>query len=563
MTAPRCLIASHRLLLLSLILTSGGLPLAAIAGEMPPLQRRAGEPIRGLSPQELSLFWEGRALYATPVSAAEGLGPIFNKSNCQSCHSVPVGGWGSISVTHFGFEKKGSFDELLHLGGPLLQELSLAPGCAELVPAEANVVVQRVTNSSMAFGLIEAIPDEAIAANEDPFDLDGDGVSGRVHWVPALEDPAGSPLRAGRFGWKAQVATVLTFSGDAARNEMGLTNRLFPTENAPNGDASRLIACDPLPDPEDHPDDAGFDFIDRVTHFQRYLGPPPQTPRSGMTGEAIFTTIGCAKCHMPEWTTSNDPALEEALRGKVIRPYSDFLIHNMGLLGDGIRQGDAGELEMRTPVLWNLRTRDPMLHDGSAAGGTFADRIAAAVAAHGPFGEGAGSAAAFAALSPGEKAQVVAFLDSLGRLEFDLDGDGAVDLMDLGPMRDCFGGGPYSPDDPCAVADLDQDGAVGLLDLGRFVEAYQGENGDCDGDGLTDIEEIVRGLAPDEDGDGVPDDCGACPADLDGNGLVGGGDLAILLTNWGAKGSPADIDGDGVVNGADLASLLTNWGACP
>src|SRR5690606_1583781 len=161
------------------------------------------------------------------------------------------------------------------------------------------------------------------------------------------EDEPGAPLRAGRFGWKAQVATVLTFSADAAQNEMGLSNRFLPFDNAPNGDLDLLALCDTVPEPEDGPDEEGLHFIDRITDFQRYIAPPPQTPKSGMTGEAIFISIGCAKCHIPEWTTRNDGDLEDAIRGKTIKPYSDFLLHDMGELGDGIVQGDAMELEMR------------------------------------------------------------------------------------------------------------------------------------------------------------------------------------------------------------------------
>lgn len=533
----------------------------SLAGDLA-LQPKAGTPLRGLTSQELELFQAGRALYTTPLTAADGLGPIFNKSNCQSCHSTPVGGWGNIAVTHFGLEDKGSFEFLESLGGPLLQTQTTSVGCGEFVPGEANVVITRVTNSSMAFGMIEAIPDAAIAANADPDDADGDGISGRVHWVRPLESPKG-PLRAGRFGWKAQVATVLTFSADASRNEMGLTNRLIPTENAPNGDPERLANCDPVADPEDAPDGDGYEFIDRVTHFQRYLSPPPQTPRSGMTGESLFNAVGCVKCHRAEWTTSGDPALEAAIRGKAIRPYSDFLLHDMGLLADGFPDGDASGLEMRTPTLWNLRTRDPMLHDGSAAGGTFAERVTTAIAHHGPFGEGAASAAAFAALSEVEKSQVIAFLDSLGRLEFDHTGDGKVNLADFEPFRACYvpSAVAYSPDHPCAVSDVDRDGELTPIDVEYFLLAYEDPNGDCDSDGVSDLEEILFGTGTDKDGDGIPDDCVACPGDINLDGVVNGVDLSTLLASWGNRG-PADLNADGTVNGVDLSMLLASWGSC-
>jgi hypothetical protein len=535
----------------------------ALAGDGVVLQPKAGDPLNGLTANELDLFWQGRVDYVTPFSMPMGLGPIMNKSNCQSCHSNPVGGWGSIKVTHFGMDDKGEFYPLTELGGSLLQSLAVNDSCREFVPAEATVVIQRVTNSSMAYGLIEAIPDEAIAANADPDDLDGDGVSGRVHWVLPLEASPKSPLRAGRFGWKAQVATVLSFSGDATRNELGVTNALIPTENAPNGDMNLLDSCDTVADPEDHADESGFSFIERVTHFQRYLAEPPQTPRSGMNGEAVFVAVGCAKCHVPQWTTSSSKGFESAIRGKTIRPYSDFLIHDMGLLGDGVQEGDANELEMRTPTLWNLRTRDPMLHDGSAAGGSFESRVTAAILGHGPFGEGAASAAAFEALPPSQKAQLVAFLDSLGRVEFDFTGDGSVDIFDLEVLAECRTAGTVTPDDHCAIGDFDQNGAVNTADAEAFVAAFVRDGGakpgDCDGDGVNDLVAVFLG-APDTNRDGVPDDCGACLGDLTGDGTVNAADLASLLSSWGS--STGDLTGDGVVTAADLAALLSAWGPC-
>jgi len=532
----------------------------ALGGDLA-LQPRAGAPLVGLSAKELELFTIGQALYVRPISPLDGLGPIFNKSNCGSCHSTPLGGWGSISVTHFGFEDKGKFIPMDELGGSLLQAFSISEGCREIVPFEANFTTIRVTNSSLAFGLVEAIPDAAIAAREDPFDADGDGISGRVHWTRPVEAAPDSPLRAGRFGWKAQIATILTFSAEASREEMGLTNRFFPTENAPNGDFERLAQCDEVPDPEDTIDEEGYGFIDRVTHFQRYLGPPPQTPRSGMAGEIVFHAIGCAKCHVPEWTTADDPTLEAALRNRTIRPYSDFLLHEMGLLADGLPQGMASESEFRTPTLWNLRTRDPMLHDGSAAGGTFADRVGTAILRHGPFGEGAASAAAFAGLPAAERSALVSFLDSLGRLEFDLDGDNDVGIGDFLALRDCLAaGGPIGPDHPCAVADIDADGTLGPVDFGLFRVALGLEAADCNRNGVDDLVDLLLGTSADSDGDFRPDECMACPGDFDASGAVNSADLAILLGAWGGPGG--DLDFDGVTGASDLTILLGSWGAC-
>ena len=536
----------------------------ALAGGGVTLQPKAGDPLVGLTKPETALFWAGREAYATPFGPVTGLGPAMNKSNCQSCHSNPVGGWGSIAVTHFGMDNKGEFVPMEELGGSLLQALSISDSCREEIPAQATVVAARITNSSMAFGLIEAIPDAAIAANEDPLDADGDGISGRVHWVLPLEDSPRSPLRAGRFGWKAQIATVLSFSADATRNELGITNSLIPTETAPNGDMAQLAACDNVADPEDVPDAEGYAFIDRVTHFQRYLAQPPQTPRSGMTGEQVFNAIGCNACHVAEWTTANLPGLESAIRGKVIRPYSDFLVHDMGLLADGVQDGDANEQEFRTPVLWNLRTRDPMLHDGSASGGTFEDRVTIAIQKHGPFGEGAASAAAFAKLSNTQRSQLLAFLGSLGRDEYDFDANQLVDTLDLQVMAQCRLSNTVTPDDACAIGDINQDGAVDAVDMQGFLLAAARDGvditGDCDNDGTPDFVAIFNG-APDLDFNGVPDNCApACPADLSGDNVVSAGDLAIMLNFWGTAG--ADLTGDGATNGADLATLLGAWGPC-
>ncbi len=533
---------------------------AAHAGGPPVLQPHAGDPLLGLTRAERALFDAGKVAYSTPLTEAQGLGPIFNKAGCFSCHSSPLGGWGSIAVTRFGTEdREGNFNPLNELGGSLLQVSAISPTCMEFVPPEATVVGTRVTNSSMAFGLIEAIPDAAIIANSDPDDLNGDGISGRVRMNEPFETPG--VFKAGRFGYKSQVSTVLTFTADASLNEMGLTNRFLTTENAPNGDAALLGLCDNVPDPEDGPDAQGYDFIDRVTHFQRYLAQPPQTPKTGMAGETLFNSIGCAKCHVAQWTTARDRTLEGAIRGKTIRPYSDFLLHEMGTLGDGIADGFASGAEFRTPTLWNVRSRDPMLHNGSIGGGTFPDRVTAAIAAHGPFGEGAASAANFNALNATQKSQVVAFLDSLGRVEFDTDGDNQINYADVIGVRDCYGSTGLTPNDACAVADIDANGTINLIDALAFDQAYPGPSTDCNGNGIPDIADIVMGTSSDSDQDGVPDECGACPADLDQSGSVDAADLGILLGSWG--GPAADLNGNGFVDAADLGILLGAWGACP
>ena len=141
-----------------------------------------GSPLPGLTSEQESLFWEGRVLYSTPIPVEDGLGPVFNKSNCRSCHSNPDGGPGNIAVTHFGLLDKKSEEGFVVLpGGTIKQLVSIASGCEEVLPPEANFTTEHITPGMMGYGLVEAIPDAAIEANADPADSDGDGISGRVH----------------------------------------------------------------------------------------------------------------------------------------------------------------------------------------------------------------------------------------------------------------------------------------------------------------------------------------------------------------------------------------------
>lgn len=440
------------------------------------VQTPMGKAVPGLDASQKNLFDVGKTIFNKPFSQAEGRGPNFNDGACNGCHNFPTAGGSSTKfVTRFGVAATGStpFDGLDSLGGSLLQAESNDPqNCAESVPAQANVVIHRITPPCFGFGLIEAIPDAAIAANEanPPSAL----VSGKVHWVGALEAPLGPP-RAGRFGWKAQVPTVLTFSGDASGNEMGLTNRLLPTEQAPNGDLVLLAQCDTTADPEDGPDAFGYDFIDRMTHFQRYLAAPPQTPRSGMTGEAIFNSIGCADCHIQSFTTGAAP--EAALSNKTIKVYSDFLLHDVGSLGDDIAQGAATGKEFRTPPLWGLLPRaiSGLLHDGRANGGTPEQNLDTAIVAHD--GEAAASRNAYLGLNPTQQGQLHGFLLSLGRLEFDFERDNDIDDFDWFFIFPDFNGpvNAYSPDHPAATNDVDQDGDFDIRDVGAFQRGYTGQ----------------------------------------------------------------------------------------
>ncbi|MFK7960332.1 MAG: di-heme oxidoredictase family protein [Phycisphaerales bacterium] len=531
---------------------------AAGASVLP--QRRMGEPARGLTSDELMRWADGRIDYDTPMSLEMGLGPVFNKENCGNCHNAPLGGPGVQKVTRFGAVTKDGYDDLAAFGGPLLQAGAISLACVETLPAAANVTTQRVVNGMLGYGLVEAILDADLLANEST----GSPVSGRAHMVEALEAPGIS--RVGRFGHKASLPTVLSFSGDASMMEMGLTNRLIPFDNDPNGIFDPpLESCDTVADPEDFADENGREFIDRVTDFQRFLAQPPQTPRSGMSGEAIFNTIGCVQCHVRDFTTPNDPGLEDFLQSQDIRPYADFLLHDMGLAADFILEGDAQQQEHRTPPLWGLRTRPALWHDGRFLG-DFETRTVAAIEEHGAFLSEAGdSAAAFGALGASDRAALLAFLDSLGRAEFDADGDDDVELDDWFDFMSCMGQTGITADDPCAIHDLDQDGDVDSDDFAGLLSVYDGAVEDCNGNGIIDIADITNGTSMDVDGDGVPDECNGtpCPADVDMSGDVAFPDLLSVLSAFGDSCTcPQDVTGNGVVGFDDVLVVLSAWGPC-
>ncbi|MBX7144207.1 MAG: hypothetical protein K1X79_07130 [Oligoflexia bacterium] len=460
-------------------------------------------------------------------SAAEGLGPVFNEVSCGSCHGhpeatsmIPLGG-ASIgltqSVRRFGQVQGNIFDPLASLGGSLLQMHSAVqlPECQEVIPAQANVISARLTTPTFGAGLVEAIPDRTLLRGQA-----NTAVSGTAQLVHALEDPAGSAPRIGRFGWKSQVATILSFSADASLNEMGITNRFLQTENAPQGNQAALAVCDTVADPEDQPSTGRPEFIDAITDFQRYLAAPPQTPKRGMRGESLFRQVGCANCHTPLFRTSKSRAVPIALRDKPIAPYSDFLLHDMGVSGDGIGQGGAGRFEMRTAPLWGLALRSFFWHDGSQPLYQVSDLDSIILGVSYPWGsvfyghnapgsEASASAALYGSLTPSQRSDLFTFLKSLGRPEFDLVGsDHRVDRLDIAPMRACLQvAAPIGPDDPCAVADLNADGKVGNFDKKGFALAYQGPQFDCDCNGANDILAILNGTVADSNSDGYPDVC--------------------------------------------------------
>ncbi len=526
------------------------------------LQPQMGAPLNGLTAEQVQRFLVGLDLYSMNFGVDDGLGPGFNQTSCASCHNAPVGGAGAQQVTRFGrMDKKGGFDPMADLGGSLLQANALDEACQEVIPGGANVTSFRVTPGALGYGLIEAIPDADILAVRDaqPTAQQGTARTG----IPI----EGGPERVGRFGWKAQLATVLSFSADASLQEIGITSELLPVENAPQGDWSMVEACDTVADPEE-PFVDGVSYTQAITDFQRYLAAPPQMPRSGMAGEVVFNTIGCAVCHHPSFTTRDDTDLEDVLRNQTIRTYSDWLLHDMGAAADGIADGTAGIRELRTPPLWGVRRRNPMWHDGRVNGGTFETRVVEAIELHGASGsQGVAAAEAWSALSSEDQQALIKFLDSLGKAQFDANGD---DLVDIADFYDPNGVLPCSmidaiigPNDPCAVHDHDEDQAVTAADLVFYVQSLE-EVADCDANGTADIVQIFGDPSLDQDQDGILDICEPCPADVSGNGAVDADDILMVLGGWGpCTDCPADIDGDGLVGVNDILEIISGWGDCP
>ena len=222
-----------------------------------------------------------------------------------------------------------------------------------------------------------------------------------------ITDVTTGRIRVGRFGWKAQQATLLAFAADAFVNEMGITNRYFPTENAPNGNQALLAKYDKVADPEDttNPKTGKSRYRSRLADYMRYLAPPPPRRRvpQELAGQTLFQTVGCSGCHTPSMQTGPDSVA--ALDRKPVFLYSDLLLHDMGSLNDGIAQGFALGNEMKTPPLWGVGASAPWLHDGRA---TTLDQ---AIRLHD--GEAKPSRTRYVNLPEAQKQQLLAFLNSI------------------------------------------------------------------------------------------------------------------------------------------------------
>lgn len=326
----------------------------------------------GFEPQ--AQFDLDRANFEEREEIADGLGPVYNAQACAECHQNPVTGSSSqITELRVGRYDGSTFTD--RPGGSLNNDRAINASIQERVAGADNVRDFRSSLSILGDAYVEAIPD-AFFTTTRTNQINQLGVGGQIINVPVLEGPAGT-TRIGRFGWKNQNSSLVSFAADAYLNEMGITSPLLPTENTSNGVS--VAAFDHVADPEDHAtvaDPFGVDVGAFVRFMRSTKAPAPDTAVAGtadvLAGKSLFTSIGCALCHIPSITTS--PAgtvinggkytIPAAIGDKIFHPYSDFLLHDVGT-GDGIVQngGQATIFKLRTPPLWGLRTRDRLMHD--------------------------------------------------------------------------------------------------------------------------------------------------------------------------------------------------------
>jgi CxxC motif-containing protein (DUF1111 family) len=360
----------------------------------------AGLPLPNLSNNEQSFFDAGKLDFSEQEGVGDGLGPRFNLDGCAGCHLQPAAGGSSPAVNPqvgvaTAFNSRNTVPSFITLNGPVrevrfkrrpngapdggvhalftiagrIDSTGNASSCnirQEDFAAQVarNNVSFRIPTPVFGTGLIENISDGTLRANlaADSGRKSRAGISGRFN-------TNGNDGTIARFGWKAQNISMLVFSGEAYKVEMGITNEAFTTEREENG------ACQyaSLPNDITGVDGAtGLDSlssIEKFAIFMRFLDAPrPSGTQPGGAdsigrGRQIFSAVGCSLCHTPQMTTGNSSV--QALNRQPVNLYSDLALHQMGpRLADSIQQGAAAGDEFRTAPLWGLGQRIFLLHDG-------------------------------------------------------------------------------------------------------------------------------------------------------------------------------------------------------
>ena len=333
----------------------------------------------GLAETGDNTFAVGQSHFEEEETVADGLGPVYNDKSCANCHQNPVTG-GISQITEFRaghLDGNGNFvaptvtiNNGANTIGPrsLINDRAICPQATERITSQETITTFRTTTNTLGDGFVEAIDSNTLfnIAQNQPGQSGGQ-IAGEFIQVPVSE--ANNAVRGGRFGWKNQQASLLSFAADAYVNEMGVTSRLQPTDTT--------NVCKTTTDPED-PFVNGLEDIDHFAFFMRATKVPPRdtalaATSDAQTGQQLFNQVGCNICHVASITTAppgtviNGGAftVPAALGNKVIHPYSDFLLHDVGT-GDGILQNGPADTrnKMRTAPLWGVRTRMRLMHDG-------------------------------------------------------------------------------------------------------------------------------------------------------------------------------------------------------
>jgi CxxC motif-containing protein (DUF1111 family) len=349
-------------------------------------------------------FGVAAAEFTGPETIADGVGPVFNATGCGECHIAPaLGGGSQIAERRAGFYDGRTFID--HPGGSLIHDRAISNSLLEtVIESRTNVFTFRGSQSLYGDGYVEAIGNstlQRIAAAQPS------SMRGQIINVPVLEAPG--QTRIGRFGWKGQQASLVSFSADAYLNEMGITSPLQPEENSSNGNE--------VPD-DGILDDEGAD-VELFALFMRSLKAPPRyaelasTP-DAVAGSTLFNQVGCSVCHTRSIVTAEPETpinggamlVSRALGSRRIHAFGDFLLHDIGT-GDGIVQngGPSTRNKVRTAPLWGLHARTRFMHD------FLSHSIEDAIQRHGHQAEG--SRRAFNGLSRTNQRRLLTFLRSL------------------------------------------------------------------------------------------------------------------------------------------------------
>ena len=339
----------------------------------------------------------------------DGLGPLYNAQSCRECHQNPTSG-GSTQISELRVGHRGSHGKFenpeipiargteIIKGRSLVNDRAICPSAAfpvteiqERVPDSEQIRTFRVSLNLLGDGFVEAVPDQTfVNLAKEQCNKGHHKICGQVLYVPIVEAPGQTGV--GRFGWKDQQASLLSFAADAYLNEMGITSRLQPDEVT--------SLCNTAREPNDQPGSDGLSDIDRFARFIRASKAPARdaqlaATRNAKEGAALFAKVGCEQCHVETLATASAGTqlnggtltVSAALGDKQFHPYADFLLHDVGT-GDGIVQSmtehygkkmysitwkdlsipafESTANKIRTAPLWGVRLHSRLMHDGAA-----------------------------------------------------------------------------------------------------------------------------------------------------------------------------------------------------